>query len=95
MVAFVVLLTLALVLTGCSSEQDGAGAGAARTAGVTSTSGAAPARPTPAPAGLAGMPPVLDPATSTRPPDPAGSARSCGASPLACTCPTAAAAPST
>jgi DNA-binding beta-propeller fold protein YncE len=70
MVAFVVLLTLALVLTGCSSEQDGAGAGAARTAGVTSTSGAAPARPTPAPAGLAGMPPVLDPGdvyTATRP----------------------------
>jgi DNA-binding beta-propeller fold protein YncE len=70
MVAFVVLLTLALVLTGCSSEQDGAGAGAARTAGVTSTSGAAPARPTPAPAGLAGMPPVPDPGdvyTATRP----------------------------
>jgi DNA-binding beta-propeller fold protein YncE len=70
MVAFVVLLTLALVLTGCSSEQDGAGAGAARTAGVTSTSGAAPARPAPAPAGLAGMPPVLDPGdvyTATRP----------------------------
>jgi DNA-binding beta-propeller fold protein YncE len=63
MVALVVLLTLALVVTGCSSEQDGTGTGAgvAGTAGVTSTSGAAPTRPAAGPAGLPGMPPVLDP----------------------------------
>jgi DNA-binding beta-propeller fold protein YncE len=63
MVALVVLLTLALVVTGCSSEQDGTGTGAgvAGTAGVTSTSGAAPTRPAAGPAGLLGMPPVLDP----------------------------------
>jgi DNA-binding beta-propeller fold protein YncE len=70
MVVPVILLTLALLLTGCSSGRDGAGAGAARTAGVTSTSGAAPTRPAPAPAGLPGMPPVLDPAdvySATRP----------------------------
>jgi DNA-binding beta-propeller fold protein YncE len=70
MVVLVVLLTLALLLTGCSSEQDGAGTGTARTAGVTSTSGAAPIRPASAPAGLPGMPPVLDPAdvySATRP----------------------------
>jgi YVTN family beta-propeller protein len=67
-VVFVVFLTLALVLGGCSSGRDDAAGGpppstaASGTAtSGTATSGTAPARPASPPVGPAGMPPVPNP----------------------------------